>query len=119
MLDRAVRFYIRCFKEAGVTISPHVGKRKPRSASGTRKANGKTTGSGAGVAEVENDGQPKPPGDKPPALPPGMIEFPIPMGDKTGCIRVRADLTMEQYPLVEAMLNAVKVLAQTNSGPKS
>jgi hypothetical protein len=116
MLDRAVRFYIRGFKESGSTISPHVGKRKPRSPSAS-KANKVAPANGASL----QGGKLETPTDPPLAAqagvtPKGMIDFPIPMGNMTGFIRVRADLSMEQYPLVEAMLNAVRVLAQTNSG---
>ncbi|HEV8002279.1 MAG TPA: DUF5343 domain-containing protein [Planctomycetaceae bacterium] len=117
MLDRAVRFYIRGLKEAGVAVSPHVGKRKPRAAGVRRQKSPNTAGNGgSGNSTLQPPTPPAP--HAPPAeiTPKEMIDFPLPMGDKTGFIRVRADITIEQYPLVEAMLNAVKVLAKTNSG---
>ncbi|MEX0704957.1 MAG: hypothetical protein WD069_22850 [Planctomycetales bacterium] len=115
MLDRAVRFYVRGMREAGIPVSPHVGKRRPRG-SGARK-----NGPPKERNKLRDTVPPSVPNSTIDAqrtvdTPSGMIDFPIPMGDKTGFIRIRSDLTMEHYPLVEAMLNTVKVLAETNSG---
>lgn len=111
MLSKCVRFYVHALKESGEKFSPHFSLRK-ESSNGTRKRK----------ASRKKTTKNKPDEDQSPPInpverntPTGMIDFPIPMGDVTGHIRVRGDLTMEQFPMVEAMLNAVKVLAETNT----
>lgn len=44
-----------------------------------------------------------------------MIDFPIPLGERSGFIRVPADLTSDRFGMVEAMFNAVKVFAEANT----
>jgi hypothetical protein len=111
MVDRSVRFYRKGLAEAGVAVSPHVGRR--RRSSGPRRNGQAKRGRPESGGHTETLQPPLPP--PPPHGPEGMIDFPIPMGDKQGFIRVRADLTIDQFPLVEAMLQAVRVLAETNS----
>lgn len=114
MLQKAVRFYVHAMSEAGVTYSSHFAMRQERSTPRKKSAARKKKPATASKPEIE-----PPARDTPSAAPAGMIDFPLPTGEIHGFIRVRSDLTMDQYPMVEAMLTAVKVLAEQNSAAEA
>jgi hypothetical protein len=119
MRQKSERFYLSALTAANIPFSPHLVRQ--------RAPNG-------GQAKTPAQRKPRAKKAPKPATPPvgdadrshrenaladGMIDFPLPLGKQSGFIRVPKAITMDQYPLVEAMLNAVKVLAQANSAVKS
>jgi hypothetical protein len=116
MRQKSERFYLAALADAKVPFSPHLVKqRTPNGGVTTKQSPRKAKPKKTRRAATETGG--KTPSAEIPSFgvaPSGMIDFPIPMGEKSGFIRVRTDLTLEQYRLVEAMLNAVKVMAETN-----
>ncbi len=115
MLDRAIRFYLHALKDGGIEVSPYIGARKKRSASG-RRAAGQPQRSRR--TDRQDQAETKTAVVVNTETPTGMIDIPIPMGDKSGFIRVWAGITEDEFPIVEAMLNAVKVMAEANSRKK-
>jgi len=111
MRTRAIRFYLRGLESAGVAISPHLGKRKARSP-GPPKPRKKKQATRSGKTATPEDEE-RGAGER---LPPGLIEFPIPIGNSAACIRVPKDITPKQMPLIQAIVSAVDALAKQNSG---
>lgn len=120
VLEKCVRFYLHALKLSGVKYSSHLSMREPGSApkkTGASKRKPK-------IAKKEDAENPATPNSTAHSgsgarlesfTPPGMIDFQIPIGEVNGLIRVPRSINLDQYPIVEAMLNAVKTLAAQNS----
>jgi hypothetical protein len=107
MLDRAVRFYIQGFKRAGATISPHVGKRKPR---GVRKPRGNSG--------TTNGGTKNPPVQEPKdhvirkERTKGTVAYPLYFkGKPEGSLVVPEDLSESDCAVIELQLAVLKAYA--------
>jgi Family of unknown function (DUF5343) len=110
VLRRSVRFFIKAMRDAKVTLSPHLGKRRPRRfgskpPSATKERDSNDTG--AKSRETNNRLGAK--------LPDDMIEFPIPIGNQFGWIRVPKTITLNQFPMIKAVADVVEALAKQNS----
>lgn len=115
MLNRYVRFFLTAMKDAGIELSPHfkvpsapkvAGRKKPEKSAAEKQ-------SGAGTNGDRQQGETPPAQES--KTPPGMIDYPILMGDKMGMLRFRTDITLDQVPVVEAVMNVVKAMAEANS----
>ncbi|MBI1903411.1 MAG: hypothetical protein HYS13_20100 [Planctomycetia bacterium] len=113
MLRKAVRFYVSALRVSGASISSHLAtvreattrpsmaqpKRKPKARRESPEKDGERHGAENGRS-----------------TPPDAIDFPIPIGDTNAYfMRVPRTIVVAQLPMVEAMYNAVKVLANQNS----
>ena len=107
MLKKCVRFYLHALKESGTTYSSHLSMRDESTSGSPRKRTPRAphTHHANGSNETPNNS----------AAPQGMIDFPIPLGSVSGFIRVPAGITLDQFPMVEAMVRAVETLAKQNS----
>ncbi len=117
MLMKAVRFYLALMTAADLTFSPHLVARRttgngaPKKRTPRKPASQNTSGGAKSTRNKETPPQTD-------ALPPGLIEFPIPIGTSASFIRVPRDITTKDIPLVQAIFSAVEALAKQNGGGK-
>lgn len=123
-LDKALRFYLKALKAAGVEVSPHFFTRKPRtkrpgpngragqephaSVDGAQKA--------AKASGEKSDGGHK----MEERIPPDLIEHPLYFKGKTaGCLRVPADLTEQDCKVIELTLAVLRAYAAQGKGDQN
>jgi hypothetical protein len=122
MLEKSMRFYIHALKEAGVKYSSYFTTRREKSirkTAGTGKGNPKKkdepTVAGNGESEHPTAANKSPPaqGAEDSSIPAGLIEQRLFFkGKPTGCIRVPADLTVEDCKVIELTLAVLKAYAE-------
>lgn len=114
MLDRALRFYLRCLKDAEVRYSPHVGKKKPRTL-GKRPNGGKANRQTPDlpIPDDENSVPDPPPPPKRDDPPPGTMVYPIYFrgGKVQGKLIVPTQLTTEDVTMIELLIPMLRAYA--------
>lgn len=110
-LDKAIRFYLKALKAAGVEVSPHFFTRKsPGRRSG---ANGRARQETQPAQEERTDETPPAPTNDQP--PPGMILIPIPFpGRAQGGITFPRDLKQGDLEMIDAAVGILKAYAKAN-----
>jgi len=116
VLDKCVRFYLHALKHSGTKYSSHLSMREPgaspkRNVAGKRRQKPKSTEQSGDTIPHTPPARNQPEAAKTPT---GMIDFPIPIGDMSSFIRIPRSITMDQYPMVAAIMNAVETLAKQN-----
>jgi hypothetical protein len=117
-LDKAIRFYLKALKSAGIEFSPYFQTRKTTTKRGT--GNGRTR---PDTQQPEKDFRPEdvrhPQRQTPQGLsepPPGCLIFPMYLpGKTTGSIVVPDNLTEDDMPMVDAAIAMVKAYAKAKA----
>jgi hypothetical protein len=123
-LDKALRFYLKALKAAGVEVSKHISTRKmPAKRVGAEGRRSSPHQSGEGPAASARNGLPgaPPPGnsgnDKQLG---GFIEFPLPFKNKSmGCIRVPVDVCKEDCEVIRLTLPVIEAYAAQGGSGKN
>ncbi len=113
MLMKSIRFYLKALSDCGVTVSPHITKARPRTASG--KKNG-----GAKSKAKTKSKTPPPPAtgtETPTGIPTGFERLPIP-GVPEAYIQYPADVNETTCTLFESMIAVLRTYAKVRQDGK-
>jgi hypothetical protein len=115
MHAKALRFYGKAIKEAGIKYASHLFARQPRG-TGPKKPsgrNGQSAAPSAPQSATERMSKHLPAREEPPeGTIPFLLHFP---GKLQGSIAVPADLKESDLPIVEAAIEMVKAYAKANT----
>ena len=106
MLGKSIRFFIKAFTEAGVTLSPYITARKPRTPNATPRKIGK------GIQRRENETP-----DDFTETPSGFERLPLP-GMPNSFIQYPTNLTEVHCQILEAMVGVLRTSVQARTGGK-
>ncbi len=108
MLTKSLRFFIKAFTEGGVTLSPYITARKPRTPNTTPRKNG---------GPKPKPGTPLPDEGAPSEIPTGFERLPLP-GMPNSFIQYPANLTEAHCQILEAMVGVLKTSVKARTGAK-
>ena len=108
MLTKSIRFYLKALSDCGVTVSPHITKKRPRTS-------GKKNGGGKAKAKAKTSRQPATDTETSTEIPSGFERLPIP-GVSGAYIQYPADLNETTCVLFESMLAALRTYAKVRQG---
>jgi hypothetical protein len=113
MLTKTLRFFVKAFTEAGVTLSPYITARKPRAQSPTPRRNGATKAK-YGTQLLGEDVPPAPGSTE---IPAGFERLPLP-GMPNSFIQYPVDLTEAHCQILEAMIGVLRKSVEARTGGK-
>jgi hypothetical protein len=112
MLTKSLRFFIKAFTEAGVTLSPYITARKPRTLSTTPRKNGGPKPKPG--THLPDEGVP---GEMRLEIPTGFERLPLP-GIPNSFIQYPANLTEAHCQILEAMVGVLRTSVKARTGAK-